>query len=166
MAREQIILEPVHHFDPRGAALDTELELEGDRVQDFLRQNTRVREVDGFDVGRQPRLQHVAKHGLAAAHFARHFHDAFTVSDGIDQRFENRPPVASVEEKIGIWRNFERCLVQSEMAVIHVICGPVVRCLTPTIAASCWFRSRPGSYSFAFCCKGWCGESPEAWRPG
>src|SRR5262249_23131343 len=96
-----------------------ELQLEGNRAQDFIGRDAGVGDIDRFDVRWQPRLQHVAQHGLAAAHFAGYLYDALAVNDGVDQRFQNRPAIAAAEEKLGIGGDLERRLVQAEMDVVH-----------------------------------------------
>jgi len=106
--------------DVAGVARRRELQLERDRVQDFVGRHAGIGQINGFDVRRQLRLQHVAQHGLAAADFAGHLDYAFAVADGVDQRFEYRPAIAAAEEKLGIGRDLERGLIQSEMAVIHM----------------------------------------------
>ena len=72
-----------------------QLQLERDRVQDFLGRDAGIGEINGLDVRRQPRRQHAAQHGLAAADFAGDLDDAFALADGVDQRFEYRAAVAA-----------------------------------------------------------------------
>ena len=59
------------------------------------------------------------EHGLAAAHLAGHLDDALAVGDGVDQRLQDRPAVAAGEEELGVRRDLERRLIQSEVAVVH-----------------------------------------------
>ena len=100
-------------------AIDLQMQLKGDGVEDFRRRYAGIGEVNGLHIVRQPLHQHVAQHGFAAAHFAANLDDAFAVGDGVDQCFKYRPAIAAAKEKIRVRRYFERCLIQSEMFVIH-----------------------------------------------
>src|SRR5688572_30314202 len=131
MTLEQMSLEPVHEFDARRCTLHPELQFERDGMQDFVRGHVRMSEIDGFDVRRKARLQHVAQHGLAAADLARYLDNPFALHDGVHQRFEYRAPIAAAKEEIGVRRYAERGLIESEMGVIHGLrrppAGPLFR---------------------------------------
>ena len=119
VALEEVIVDPVHHFDAVGVFRYRQLQFERDRVQDLVARNTGVGEIHGFDVVWQPRLQHAAQHGFAAAYLTRYLDDAFALRDGVDQRFEDRAAIAAVEEHVRIRRDLERRLRQAEEAVVH-----------------------------------------------
>jgi hypothetical protein len=90
-------------------------------MKDFFRGYARIGEIDRFHVGRQPGLQDAAEHGLAAADFPCHLDNALSVSDGVDQRFQNGAPVATFEEHVRVGRNFERSVRKAEKFVIHQV---------------------------------------------
>ena len=126
VALEQVAVQHLHHFEVAGVARRRELQLARDRVQDFIGRYAGIGEIDGFDVRRQPRLQHVAQHGLAAADFPGDLDDAFALADGVNQCIENRAAVAAGVEKLGVGRDAKRRPGKPEMGVIHNLVYGVV----------------------------------------
>ena len=95
---EQVIMQLMHHQRLRGTRRQVELELVGDRRQDFVGTQIGIRQIDHFAVRRDLAFEHTTQHGLAAADFPHHFHDAFTAADRINQRIEDRAAIATRKE--------------------------------------------------------------------
>ena len=115
--RDEVLLELAQRH---GAPLrQLELQIVGDRMQDFLAGERGRGEIDGRHFGRQALHQHAAEHGLAAAHLARHLDDAFVVQHGVGKRFERRAALRALEEEIGMRCDAERRLVQAEVLEIQ-----------------------------------------------
>ena len=119
VAFEQVRLYGLHDFEARRLAVEVQMQLEGDGVQNFFRRNARVGEINGFHVFGQALHQHVAQHGLAAADFTAYLDDAFAMRDGVNQCLKDRPAITAAEEKIRVRGNLEGRLIEAEMFVIH-----------------------------------------------
>jgi hypothetical protein len=115
---DQMLLQLAQRHRP-ALLREAQLELVGDRVQDFVARERRRREIDRVDLGRQPLHQHAAQHGLAAADFARDLDDALVVQHGVDQRFQGSAAVGAVEEEIGVRRDAKRRVRQPEMLEVE-----------------------------------------------
>jgi hypothetical protein len=91
----------------------------GDGQQDLVLREHGVGQIDRFNVVREPFEQHAAEHGLAASDLAADLDDALIVGDRIDQCFERGAAVGTGKEELGVRRDAERRLLQSEMIEIH-----------------------------------------------
>ena len=167
MALEQMRVYQLHQFEVAGIARRFEVQLECHRMDDLFGRNARIGNVDGFDVGRQARLQHVAQHGFAAADLAGNLDDALALADRVDQRFEYGAAIAAAEKELGVRGDAERRLGESEVAVIHQLpclraCRWRLRCHAATAICP---ALRPPSRSFACGCRASCGGYRAAWPP-
>ena len=89
-------------------------------MQNLLRGDARIGQIYGFDILGQPCLQYPAEHGLPAADFAGHLDDAFAIGDRVNQRLQDRTPVAAFKKDVGVRGDFEGWLGQSKKRVVHL----------------------------------------------
>ena len=163
MSFEQVRVYQLHQIEMPRIARRFEVQFECDRLYDFVWRYARIGDVGGLNVLRQPRLQHIAQHGFAAADFAGHLDDALALADRIDQRFEYGPAVSAAEKEIGVGGDAEWRLCQSEMGVVHV--------LAPIRGIGCYGHAAIGlnqahrqtCCSFASGCRAWCDVCPGVW---
>ena len=113
MSFEQVRVYQLHQIEMPRIARRFEVQFECDRLYDFVWRYARIGDVGGLNVLRQPRLQHIAQHGFAAADFAGHLDDALALADRIDQRFEYGPTVSAAEKEIGRFRCGIRAVVEA-----------------------------------------------------
>ena len=64
-------------------------------------------------------MQHAAEHRLAAAHFAGDLDHSLAGGDRVDQRLERGSAVGAGEEELGVRRDAERRLAQTEVFEVH-----------------------------------------------
>ncbi len=140
---EKVVINTMHGLDAVRLVWQRQPHLERDGVQNLVRRNAWVGEVDGLDVIGQASLQHAAKHRLAAAHLAGYLDDAFALRDCVNQCLEDCTSIATVEEHLRVRGDLERRLGQPEKAVVHLVI-------------------LPGELErdFAFGCRGWCDACP------
>jgi hypothetical protein len=59
------------------------MQLQRDRMQNFLGRDAGICEVNGFDIRGQPRLHHAAQHRFTAADLAGDLDNAFALADRV-----------------------------------------------------------------------------------
>ena len=112
-------LERVHDLQAVAAGLHGQLHFHSNGLQGVLRRQAWIRQIDDIHPIRQALLQHPAKHGLAAAHLADHFDDAFAAVDRVHQSIEDLAAVAAGIEQLGVRRYPEGRALEAEVFVIH-----------------------------------------------
>jgi hypothetical protein len=88
-------------------------------MEHVLRRDARMREVHALNTVGQAAFQHVAEHGFAAADFAAHFDDPFSVGDRVGECFQYRSAIAAAEEEVGVRRDPEGGFREPEVLVVH-----------------------------------------------